>query len=129
MGQKPRCAMPVKERAKQFAPFAAVGGLEAALAKKRQELCFRDRLLLTEEAQAEIDAKMHRLQPGMTAEVLHYVQGIYCRSRGVLRKLDISDRSLILEDEKICFENIAALEILAAEEKMAGPESLAAEKN
>ncbi|MBO4556461.1 MAG: hypothetical protein J5706_06835 [Elusimicrobiales bacterium] len=41
MGQKPRNKMPIKERAKQFAPFAAIRGLEAALKRKEQELLLR----------------------------------------------------------------------------------------
>ena len=37
MTKKPRTPMPVSQRAKQFAPFAAVGGLDAVLRKKEEE--------------------------------------------------------------------------------------------
>ncbi len=36
--KKPRAKMPIKDRAKQFAPFAAVKGLEKALQKKEKEI-------------------------------------------------------------------------------------------
>ena len=35
--KKPRQKMSVSQRAKQFAPFAAVGGLDYALKKKEEE--------------------------------------------------------------------------------------------
>lgn len=38
MGKRPRHKMPISERAKQFAPFAAIRGLEEALRKKEEEI-------------------------------------------------------------------------------------------
>ena len=35
--KKERQKMPISQRAKQFAPFAAVGGLDYALRKKEEE--------------------------------------------------------------------------------------------
>ena len=37
MGKKPRSRMPREQRAKQFAPFQAVGGLEEALRRAEEE--------------------------------------------------------------------------------------------
>ena len=37
MAQKIRTKMPLSQRAKQFAPFQAVGGLNEALRKKEEE--------------------------------------------------------------------------------------------
>lgn len=37
MGKKPRTKMPREQRAKQFAPFQAVGGLEEALRRAEEE--------------------------------------------------------------------------------------------
>ena len=37
MAQKIRAKMPLSQRAKQFAPFQAVGGLNEALRKKEEE--------------------------------------------------------------------------------------------
>lgn len=46
MGHKPRIKMPIAERAKQFAPFAAIRGLSEALRKSKKltgirSQCFR----------------------------------------------------------------------------------------
>ena len=37
MGKKPRSKMPVEQRAKQFAPFKSVGGLDEALRRAEKE--------------------------------------------------------------------------------------------
>ena len=37
MGKKPRTKMPRAQRAKQFAPFKAVGGLDEALLRAEEE--------------------------------------------------------------------------------------------
>lgn len=37
MGKKPRTRMPREQRAKQFAPFQAVGGLDEALRRAEEE--------------------------------------------------------------------------------------------
>ena len=37
MGKRPRTRMPVEQRAKQFAPFQAVGGLDEALRRAEEE--------------------------------------------------------------------------------------------
>lgn len=37
MGKKPRAKMPISQRAKQFAPFQAVGGLDEALRRAEEE--------------------------------------------------------------------------------------------
>ena len=37
MGKKPRTKMPVSQRAKQFAPFQAVGGLNEMLKRAEEE--------------------------------------------------------------------------------------------
>ena len=51
MAQKIRTKMPLSQRAKQFAPFQAVGGLNDALRKKEEE----HRRKLEEEIQLVID--------------------------------------------------------------------------
>lgn len=53
MGQKPRNKMPIAERAKQFAPFAAIRGLEAALKKKEHELMKQIKLEYSKEDSQE----------------------------------------------------------------------------
>lgn len=51
MAQKIRTKMPISQRAKQFAPFQAVGGLNDALRKKEEE----HRMKLEGEIQCVID--------------------------------------------------------------------------
>ena len=53
MGHKPKHKMPIAERAKQFAPFAAIKGLEAALKKKEQELIKQQKSPVPEDDKAK----------------------------------------------------------------------------
>ena len=52
MANKPKRPMPVSERAKQFSPFAAVAGLDKALAEEERALFKTEKLELSEDAEA-----------------------------------------------------------------------------
>lgn len=67
-----RSRMPVSERAKQFAPFAALGGLEEALKKKEDELFMTDRKTLSDEAAERLDRALRRVRAGQTIRLTYY---------------------------------------------------------
>ena len=62
MGKRPRTKMPISQRAKQFAPFQAVGGLDEALKRAEEE----HRLALEKEyvriTDSEADEKLRATQ-------------------------------------------------------------------
>lgn len=62
MTEKIRSKMPVSQRAKQFAPFAAVGGLDIALRRKEEE----HRRQLESEIQAIVDPENNTATTGQT---------------------------------------------------------------
>lgn len=53
--KKERQKMPVSQRAKQFAPFAAVGGLDEAIRKKEEEHNRRVNMVVVGEANPELN--------------------------------------------------------------------------
>ena len=65
-----RALMPPSRRAKQFAPFDALKGLKEAIARK--EHVPEPRRELSEEAIAEISAKLTMLKPGSCVTVVYY---------------------------------------------------------
>ena len=111
-----RAKMPPSLRAKQFAPFAALGGLEAALAEKRREMAFVSRKVLSEEAEEELDRILRALKPGDAVRAVHYVFGEYRETEGDLRQISAEKRNLMVGEEKICFENLWRLEITRSPE-------------
>lgn len=65
-----RAPMPPSRRAKQFAPFDALKGLKEAIARK--EHVPEPRRELSEDAIAEINAKLTMLKPGSWVTVVYY---------------------------------------------------------
>lgn len=62
----------MSQRAKQFMPFAAVKGLEEALAKQETLLKQTERPELGEEKSEAINAMLHRIAKGMRVSVTYY---------------------------------------------------------
>ena len=69
---KVRPKMPVSDRAKQFLPFAAVKGLEEALAAKEQALLREEKKTLSEESAAALDRRLRALSEGDRVEITAY---------------------------------------------------------
>lgn len=74
--------MSVANRAKQFAPFAAVSGVDVALARKERRLIPHPEL--SEDALAALDQTMARLAPGSHVAVEYYRPVAAYRERALL---------------------------------------------
>ena len=108
MANKPKTGMSTAERAKQFMPFAAVRGLNTALLGRQAPK------VLADEAAAEIDAKLRRLQKGSWAAVTHFVGGQYVQSSGRVLALDMVQQALLLsaaEPLRIAFADIIDIKL------------------
>lgn len=91
-----RKAMDPAERAKQFMPFAALGGLESSLYERAQRP--QERIILAEDAQAELDLRLRSLSPGERVIVTHYMGMGYVETEGVLRRIDPISRSITVDE-------------------------------
>ena len=105
-----RAKMPRAERAKQFMPFAALEGLEALMCEKN--LPVSERIFLGEDAQRELDQKLHALSRGSEVLLTVYVLREYIPLYGRVKKIDDMARCLILEDRSIAIDDLLDLQIL-----------------
>ncbi len=106
MENKLRAKMPVAERAKQFMPFAAVKGLNEALAKKERELGLIKKAELSEEMAEELNAKLTLLKKEDIVAAVYFWKGEYRSISGELMLLDDTNRILSIDDTKIAFDDL-----------------------
>ncbi|MBR5900873.1 YolD-like family protein [bacterium] len=99
------------ERAKLFAPFDAMKGLQEAL-RDREERHSRVRKRELTEEEAEANSRtILKLERGMEIEVFCHLSFHDVVKRGVVTDLDLALRKLKLNDKTILFDDIYAIEI------------------
>lgn len=109
MATRPKIKMPQSERAKQFASFKALGGLEDALEKKRLQMMKRDKKILSEDESAEIDRILSSLKEGDEITVGYYENGGGAETRTVFCGIDTVSRQLTVRGRCIAVEDIEYL--------------------
>jgi hypothetical protein len=99
------------ERAKIFAPFDAMKGLQEAL-RDREERHLRVEKHGVSEEDAERNSRMLlKLQKGMKAEISYYRAFHDIVRSGVVTELNTAFRVLKLDDERILFDDIYTIKI------------------
>lgn len=111
--------MPRRDRAAQFAPFAALTGYEEAV---REAARFtEEKMILDEDSKEQLDWKLRCLQEKVkekpTITVTYFLEdekkkgGKYVTVTGVLKKIDSYTHQFVLENgEEIPVEDIVSLE-------------------
>lgn len=111
--------MPRRDRAAQFAPFAALTGYEEAV---REAARFtEEKMILDEDSKEQLDWKLRCLQEKVkekpTITVTYFLKdekkkgGKYVTVTGVLKKIDSYTHQFVLESgEEIPLEDIVSLE-------------------
>lgn len=107
--KKPASPMPVAERAKQFAPFAALKGLSEALAKK--ERIPVPRREISDDQAEQINRTLLSLQRGEVVTAVWYdePQQDYTQMTGVVSEVDLVARVLRLAAYAVPFADLADL--------------------
>ncbi len=105
-------AMPREQRAKQFAPFEALTGLRQALAKKEYEHNKVEKTELSEEALAEIEQTLQKLEIGRKVEVTCYEDGYYIVVVGAVTKINPVHKYIMVEKGKIHFDDLYDIKIV-----------------
>lgn len=113
MASRQRAKMPISDRAKQFSPFAALRGLDAAMERKRRELGLEEPRELSEYEEDALNHAFSKLSYGTKVAVIHYENGTYVTSSGILSRSDPATRLLHVGEKKIPFTDIR--EILIGE--------------
>lgn len=109
MASKPRAKMEIPERAKQFMPFSAVHGLEAALAAKERVVV--PPVTLTEDMAEELDRRLRQLTVGQMVTVVYFCRGEYRKLTGMVAKIEETSRILQVVATRVAFGDIASLSI------------------
>lgn len=114
MGQRPKTKMPVSERAKQFAPFSALRGLEAALKRKENETMYESKKMLSDEALISLNKVLSRLEAGMTVKVRYYDENIkrYTDITGTVLSHDRTYGCIRIDTTAILYDELAGIAIL-----------------
>lgn len=111
--------MPRRDRAAQFAPFAALTGYEEAVREAAR--LTEEKMILDEDSKEQLDWKLRRLQEKVkekpTITVTYFLEdekkkgGKYVTVTGVLKKMDSYTHQFVLENgEEIPLEDIVSLE-------------------
>ena len=109
MANKPRAKMPVSERAKQFSPFAALRGLDAAMERKRRELGLEKGSERSEYREDALDRAYARLSPGQQLTVVFYQNGVLATACGTLRPTDPCLRILRVGETTIPMDAVSEI--------------------
>jgi len=101
--------MPPSQRAKQFAPFQALKGLNEAIANKERNIV--PRLELTEDSIAEINKVLVSLERGILVTVAYYSEFAmdYLQLTGFVTKIDPVSKFLQIGKMTIYFADISHL--------------------
>lgn len=111
--------MPVENRAKSYAPFDALRGFSLTLLTKRGERQMVTRIMLSDDAQEQLDRKLHLIQPGNKISVTYFQMertlcdlevGIYRTKTGVMEEIDPQTGSMFLDCAYIPFSEIIDIE-------------------
>lgn len=108
-----RAKMSPSQRAKQFMPFAAVKGLEEAIAREEQDLKRGARPEFGEEKVNAVNAILCRLRKGMNVSVQVYSCGQCQQVKGQVERIDLALRELAVNGTWIGFGDIIDLSELA----------------
>lgn len=104
-----RPKMTIANRAKLFAPFNALTGLNKALAAREKIIV--EKPVLSEESLADLDLKMHKITPGQIIEIVYYSRGECIKYKGMVAKIEHSSRIIQIVNRRIAFDDILDLDI------------------
>ena len=112
MAETIRAKMPRAARAKQFAPFAALSGLDAALERKRREMERTERPVLPEERCADLNDALCALQPDDRVAVRYYRRGAQRTIRGLVTAIDSVTHTLTISETRVAFADLLDIQRL-----------------
>lgn len=103
-----RTKMDIAQRAKQFAPFAALKGFEEALRAKEKIIV--SKIELTEESMEDLNRKLLCIEKKDMITVVYYCKDEYVKVTGMVTRIDAYARVLRVVNTKIPFADICSIE-------------------
>lgn len=98
------------QRAQIFQSFDALKGFREIL--KEQERIVVPKKILSEDDLAELDYKIHQVKVGMIIQVVYYDKGEYIQLEGVVSKINLDTKVLIIVKTKINLLKIISLNLI-----------------
>lgn len=95
------------DRAKQFAPFSALKGLECAIERKR--LLATTRRTPSEREAEILNDRLTRLSAGDRVYVMYYTKKGYIKRIVTVYDVDVTRRAILTDGEYIFFDDIYAI--------------------
>ena len=105
-----RAKMDRAERAKQFMPFSALDGLTRTLDERNPLI--DEKICLGEDAQIELDRRLHLLCPGREVCAVFYANRQYTAVEGTVQKIDLPGRSLLIDDTWVPLDELLDIRAL-----------------
>lgn len=112
MERKQRAKMPPSQRAKQFMPFAAVKGLEMAIAEQDQKFNQVSPIELADGEITKIDTIIRSLRKGIKISVCFFDNGQYFNVTGVLEEISGLQQILRIGENRILFQQIKEVDVI-----------------
>lgn len=93
-----------KERAKLFMPFDALKGFRECL--RLAEKNINSKKTISEEMENDINNKLLSISKGDKIKVIHFYNIDYIETIGFMKKVDLIDKCLYMDNSRIELENI-----------------------
>lgn len=111
-----RQKMKREDRAKQFMPFSALNGFEDVI--RETGLLGQERIILGEDAQAELDEKLRALNVGDEVELIWHDGFEYVSCFGVFKKADVLKGALLVDETWIDLGDVLDVRGIKGEAKV-----------
>ena len=98
------------DRARQFMPFDALKGYKEAIKEKQKVIV--EKKELSEDDAIMLSRKLNEIKKGDMIKVIYYLDSQYICIEGMLSKINIDERYLMIVKTKIPFIDIKSLDIL-----------------
>ena len=100
----------MSDRARQFLPFDALKGFKELI--KEVERVKVNKKELTEEDIETLSKTILSLEKGMMVKVIYFEQDEYLKLEGIVSKIDITNRFIIIVKRRISLDDIYEIEVV-----------------
>lgn len=100
----------MSDRARQFLPFDALKGFKELV--KEVERIKVSKKELTEEDIEKLSKTILSLEKGMMVKVIYFEQDEYLKLEGIVSKIDITNRFIMIVKKRISLDDILEIEVV-----------------
>ena len=100
----------MSDRARQFLPFDALKGFKDLI--KEVERVKVNKKELTEENIEKLSKTILSLEKGMMVRVIYFEQDEYLKLEGIVSKIDIANRFIVIVKKRISLDDIFEIEVV-----------------